>query len=57
MVHIARKTVWEEQKDLAEVKIGDWVEVMYDYIPGTCSDGSIGVITTPLGHGCRSWID
>jgi hypothetical protein len=45
MVHVARKTIWEERKELADVKVGDWVEVMYDYLPGTCSDGGIGVIT------------
>jgi hypothetical protein len=45
MVHMARKTIWEEQLDLANVKVGDWVEVIYDYEPGTCSDGGIGVIT------------
>jgi hypothetical protein len=51
MVHVARKTIWEEQKELADVKIGDWVEVMYEYLPGTCSDGGIDVITRLL----RSW--
>ncbi len=45
MVHTARKTIWEEQFDLATVKVGDWVEVIYEYEPGTCSDGGIGVIT------------
>ncbi len=45
MVHVARKTIWEEQAQLADVKIGDWVEVLYEYLPGTCSDGGVGVIT------------
>ncbi len=45
MVHVPRKSIWEEQKLLANVKIGDWVEVAYDYLPDTCSDGGIGVIT------------
>ena len=31
--------------DLSNVKVGDWVEVTYDYEPGTCSDGGIGIIT------------
>ncbi len=45
MVHEPRKTIWEEQKQLIEdVKIGDWVEVMYEYMPGTCSDGGVCVI-------------
>jgi hypothetical protein len=38
-------SLWEEQKQLADVKIGDWVEANYEYMPGTCSDGGIGVIT------------
>jgi hypothetical protein len=37
--------IWEEQKQLEDVKIGDWVEVMYEYMPGTCSDEGVGVIT------------
>jgi hypothetical protein len=45
MVHEPRKSIWEEQKQLADVKIGDWVEVNYEYMPGTCSDGGVGVIT------------
>jgi hypothetical protein len=45
MVHVGRKSIWEEQELLANVKIGDWVEVSYDYLPGTCSDGGIGIIT------------
>jgi hypothetical protein len=45
MVHVARKTIWEEQTKLSAVKVGDWVEVMYEYLPGTCSDGVTGVIT------------
>jgi hypothetical protein len=45
MVHVARKSIWEEQKELEDVKVGDWVEVAYEYMPGTCSDGGIGVIT------------
>jgi hypothetical protein len=36
MVHVTRKSIWEEQELLANVKIGDWVEVSYDYLPGTC---------------------
>ncbi len=45
MVHVPRKSIWEEQELLANVKIGDWVEVSYNYMPGTCSDGGIGAIT------------
>ncbi len=45
MVHVTRKTIWEEQKQLADVKVGDWMEVVYEYLPGACSDGGIGIIT------------
>jgi hypothetical protein len=51
MVHVPRKTICEEQKQLADVKIGDWVEVNYEYMPGTCSDDGVGVITTDEGQG------
>ncbi len=46
MVHIAPKTIWEERTLLANVNVGDWVDVDYEYLPGTCSDGGIGVITS-----------
>jgi hypothetical protein len=26
------------------IKVGDWVEVLYEYAPGTCSDGGVGTI-------------
>ncbi len=31
---------------LAQVNVGDWVNVEYEYMPGTCSDGGIGIITS-----------
>jgi hypothetical protein len=46
MVHIAPKTIWEERELLAKVNVRDWVNVGYEYLPGTCSDGGIGVITS-----------
>ena len=27
------------------IKVGDWVEVQYEYAPGTCSDGGIGTVS------------
>ncbi len=45
MVHVAPKTIWEERELLARVNVGDWVNVESEYLPGTCSDGGIGVIT------------
>ncbi len=26
------------------IKVGDWVEVLYEYAPGTCSDGGVGTV-------------
>jgi hypothetical protein len=46
MVHIAPKTIWEEREMLSKVNVGDWVNVDYEYMPGTCSDGGVGVITS-----------
>ncbi len=45
MIHQTPRTIWEERALLATVNVGDYVDVAYDYMPGTCSDGGIGVIT------------
>ena len=57
MVHAPRKTIWEEQRELADIKIGDWVEVLYEYMPGTCSDGGIGIITRLVATGEDNSLD
>ena len=44
MVHCKRKSVLEEQAELASVKVGDWVDVEADYSPGLCSDGGYGCV-------------
>ncbi len=44
MVHARRKTLAEEQGLLAQIKVGDWVEVEPDYSPSVCSDGGIGCV-------------
>jgi hypothetical protein len=46
MVHLTPRTIWEERAALANVNVGDYVDVAYDYMPGTCSDGGIGIITS-----------
>jgi hypothetical protein len=46
MIHHTPRTIWEERALLSTVSVGDGVEVAYDYMPGTCSDGGIGVITS-----------
>ena len=45
MVRARRQTIWETHGSQASLKIGEWVEVMYDYSPGTCSDGGVAVVT------------
>ncbi len=44
MVHARRRTLAEEQGLLAQIKVGDWVEVEPDYSPSICSDGGIGCV-------------
>ena len=44
MVRPKRKTVWDEKASLGKLEVGDWVEVEYDYQPGTCSDSGVGVV-------------
>jgi hypothetical protein len=57
MVHVPRKTIWEEQRELADITIGDWVEVLYEYMPGTCSDGGVGIITRLQATGEENSVD
>jgi hypothetical protein len=44
MVHCLKPTMQELMGTIHEIKVGDWVEVQYDYAPGTCSDGGVGTI-------------
>ena len=44
MVHKRSKTAWEEKGSKGKLSIGVWVNVSYDYQPGTCSDGGVGCI-------------
>ena len=46
MVHLTPRTISEERAALSNVNVGDYVDVAYDYMPGTCSDGGIGIITS-----------
>ncbi len=40
MAHLTPRTIWEERALLSNVNVGDWVDVAYDYMPGTCSKGT-----------------
>ena len=44
MVHAKVKTVWESFGALATLRVGEWVDVQYDYCPGVTSDGGVGAI-------------
>ena len=45
MVHVRRKTLFEEEGLNAVVRVGDWVEIDPDYGPGICSDGGVACVT------------
>ncbi len=42
MVHALKPTMLALMDTVHAIKVGDWVEVLYDYAPGTCSDGGVG---------------
>ncbi len=44
MVHFLKPTMQALMGTLNTIKVGDWVEVLYEYAPGICSDGGIGTI-------------
>ena len=50
MVHVKRKTLWEEYGAHATIKVGDWVLVDPCYMPGTCSEGGVGSVTHVNAH-------
>ncbi len=45
MVHPLKPTILAVMGTVHTIKVGDWVEVLYDYAPGTCSDGGIGTVS------------
>jgi hypothetical protein len=44
MVHKLKPTMLQLLDTERTIKVGDWVEVMYEYAPGTCSDGGVGTV-------------
>jgi hypothetical protein len=44
MVHKLKPTLGKLLGTQHAIKVGDWVEVLYEYAPGTCSDGGIGEV-------------
>ncbi len=45
MIHELKPTMHQLLRTDHALKVGDWVEVMCEYAPGTCSDGGVGEIT------------
>jgi hypothetical protein len=38
------------------MKVGDWVEVLCEYAPGTCSDGGVGeIVKITQDDNDRAW--
>ncbi len=44
MIHVLKPTLAALLQTEHAIKVGDWVEVLYEYAPGTCSDGGVGSI-------------
>jgi hypothetical protein len=44
MVHQLKPTMLQLEDSERAIKVGDYVEVLYEYAPGTCSDGGVGTI-------------
>ncbi len=44
MIHCLKPTMQELMGTMNAIRVGDWVEVLYDYAAGTCSDGGVGTI-------------
>jgi hypothetical protein len=44
MIHPLKPTMKQLLDTEGQIKVGDYVEVLYEYAPGTCSDGGVGVV-------------
>jgi hypothetical protein len=44
MIHPLKPTIEKLLQTDHAIKVGDWVEVLCEYAPGTCSDGVVGSI-------------
>ncbi len=44
MVHKLKPTMQQLLHTERAIKVGDWVEVQYEYAPRTCSDGGVGTV-------------
>jgi hypothetical protein len=44
MVHKLKPTMLQLLDTERAIKVGDWIEVVYEYALGTCSDGGVGTV-------------
>jgi hypothetical protein len=44
MIHKLKPTMKQLLDTEGQIKVGDYVEVLYEYTPGTCSDGGVGIV-------------
>ena len=44
MIHPLKPTMKQLLDTEGQIKVGDYVEVLYEYAPGTCSNGGVGVV-------------
>jgi hypothetical protein len=57
MIHKLKATMKQLYDTEGRIKIGDYVEVQYEYAPGTCSDGGVGsVMEIVEDDDKKSWI-
>ncbi len=45
MFHCLKPNMLSLMGTIRAIKVGDWVEVQYEYTPGTCSDGGVGTVS------------
>ncbi len=56
MVHLLKPHMLSLMGTIHAIKVGDWVEVQYEYAPGTCSDGGIGTVSAVnTDHRVQLW--
>ncbi len=57
MVHKLKPTMQQLLDTERAIKVRDWVEVLHEYAPSTCSDGGVGtVITITKDDNRKAWL-
>jgi hypothetical protein len=44
MMHVLKPTMQQLMGTTHAIKVGDWMEVLYAYAPGTCLDAGVGTV-------------